>query len=112
MVNTQLTAKQLSLSRQAAVFTIVLIVGTGIYYAVIGAMVRYTQNIRAHPWQFALELALISIGVSVPYAIIFVMRGGKSARLPLDLAALVAKFIVAWVLFEVSSINHSIFAVA
>lgn len=106
-----LDPRQSRLARQAGIVAVGLLVCAGLYFGVMAGVVRYVDNIRDHPWRFVLELVLISVGVVVPYVIVYLMRGGRVKRLPLDVVLLTVKFAAGWLLFEISGVNHSIFPI-
>ncbi len=84
----------------------------GIFLIITSSIVRYVDDIKAHPRRFVGELLLVSLGFAVPYVLIALLRRSSTRRLPLDTLLLTAKLIVAWVLFELSGFNTFLFPTA
>ena len=103
--------RQKRYARQASAVTLFLVVGAGVYLAIMSGVVRYYDNIKVHPWRFALELILLCLGIAVPYIVIFKLRGGRMTRLWIDVPLLLIKFVAGWILFELSGVNNVVFPV-
>lgn len=106
-----LDSRQKKSAVTTALVLIVVIVIVGVYLAIMSGIVRYYDYIKENPVIFGIELLLFSLGIAIPYIIIFRMRGGNMRRLWIDVPLLVVKFIVAWVLFELSGINNMLFPI-
>lgn len=88
---------------------LVTVLALGVFLGVTSFLVRHTANIVSHPWRFALELLIVGASATPLVLIAYLRRGIDRSRLPLDMLILTGKLVVAWVLFELSGVNETLF---
>lgn len=79
------------------------------FFAIMAALVRRTDFITGHTGRFIIEAIVLGVFGSVPVFIIAHGRGSPIGRAARDFGLLFVKFVIFWILSELSGINAYIF---
>lgn len=96
-------------SRLVAIATLSVLAAAAIALVVLAALVRYVDFIVAHPYKFAIEVIVLSVGSSLPIYLAAHNRKSEYKAATLHLLILAAKLATFWVLMELSGVNSVIF---